>query len=60
MGKDFDIQKLKGSENYHTWQFAMGNLLAYNGYSKCIQEVKVAATSDDPETVACAEASTDK
>lgn len=60
MAKDFDIQKLKGSENYHTWQFAITNLLAFNGLSKCIQTVKVAATADTEETIACAEASAEK
>lgn len=60
MTKDFDIQKLKGSENYHTWQFAMQNLLAFNGYSKCIQTVKVAAVNDEPEAIACAEANAEK
>lgn len=55
MGKDFDIQKLRGSENYHTWQFAMKNLLAYNGLSKCIQTVSLTAEGNDDETIACAE-----
>lgn len=58
MGKDFDIQKLKGSENYHTWQFAIKNLLAYNGLSKCIETVSV--TAEGVTTMACAEASADK
>lgn len=38
MGKDFDIEKLKGNENYHTWCFAVSNVLAYKGLEKCIVE----------------------
>lgn len=30
------IDKLTGSENYHTWQFAIRNILDYNGWDKCI------------------------
>lgn len=36
MGKDFDIEKLKGNENYHTWRFAISNLLEFKGLLKCI------------------------
>lgn len=36
MGKQFDMEKLKGSENFHTWCFVMKNLLEYKGYEKCI------------------------
>lgn len=60
MGKDFDIQKLKGNENYHTWQFAVTNLLAFNGLSKCIQTVAVAATATTEATTTCAEANAEK
>lgn len=38
MSKDFDIEKLRGSENYHTWRFAIQNVLAYKGYSNCISD----------------------
>lgn len=38
MGKNFDIEKLKGSENYHTWCFAVKNLLSYKGWDKCITD----------------------
>lgn len=38
MSKDFDIEKLKGSENYHTWNFAIKNLLEYKGLAKCITD----------------------
>lgn len=36
MGKEFDVEKLNGSDNYHTWQFVMTNLLAFKGYARCI------------------------
>lgn len=36
MGKEFDFDKLKGSENYHTWKFAMSNYLTFKGYDTCI------------------------
>lgn len=38
MSKDFDIQKLSGSNNYHTWCFAMKNIMAYKGYADCITD----------------------
>lgn len=31
------VEKLKGSENYHTWQFAIRNLLELNDYADCIK-----------------------
>lgn len=31
------VEKLKGNENYHTWQFALRNLLELNDYAKCIE-----------------------
>lgn len=31
-----NIEKLKGSENYHTWRFAMENVLDFCGLDKCI------------------------
>lgn len=34
---DFSVDKLKGSENYHDWAFAMTNYLTMKGWSKCIQ-----------------------
>ncbi|KAK9679196.1 hypothetical protein QE152_g40209 [Popillia japonica] len=30
-----NIEKLKGSENYHTWRFAMENVLDFCGLDKC-------------------------
>lgn len=44
MGKDFEIVKLKGSENFHTWKFAIENLLMYKQLEKTIE-----ASEDDPE-----------
>lgn len=41
---EFDVKKLRGSENYHTWQFAMMNYLELNGLEKCIQ-----GTQADPK-----------
>lgn len=38
MGKEFDFEKLKGSENYSTWKFAMTNFLMLKGLSGCIQQ----------------------
>lgn len=40
MGKQFDIVKLKGSENYHTWCFAMQNVLAFKGLDDCLDETE--------------------
>lgn len=33
---DFHIEKLKGSDNYHTWKFAIFNYLEMNDLEKCI------------------------
>lgn len=38
MGKELEIEKLKGGENYHTWTFAVRNLLQFKGYQKCITD----------------------
>ena len=40
MGKEFEIEKLTGNDNYHTWSFAMKNVIDYKGYSNCIKLVK--------------------
>lgn len=37
MGKDFDIVKLSGTDNYHTWKFAVENLLAFQGLSSALK-----------------------
>lgn len=34
--KNINIEKLKGSTNYHTWSFAMENVLIYKDFEKCI------------------------
>lgn len=36
MGKELDFDKLKGGQNYHTWQFAMRNFLKLKGLGDCI------------------------
>ncbi|KAK9692676.1 hypothetical protein QE152_g35007 [Popillia japonica] len=33
------MEKLTGSENFHTWQFAMKNILELNGWENCILPV---------------------
>lgn len=38
MGKEFDFEKLDGSENYHTWAFAVENYIAYKGLQGCISD----------------------
>lgn len=38
MGKELEIEKLKGGENYHTWTFAVKNLLQFKGFQKCITD----------------------
>lgn len=45
MAKDFDIEKLRGSDNYHTWCFAIKNVLAMKELLKCIDD-----SEDDRET----------
>ncbi|KAJ8935908.1 hypothetical protein NQ314_012597 [Rhamnusium bicolor] len=36
VARDEHIDKLTGSENYYTWQFAIRNVLDFNGWDKCI------------------------
>lgn len=38
MSKELEIEKLKGSENYHTWCFAVKNVLQFKQLKKCITE----------------------
>lgn len=45
MSKDFDLEKLRGSDNYYTWTFALENVLEYKGYSGCIIADPVTETS---------------
>lgn len=44
MGKDFDVVKLTGSDNYHLWKFAITNVLAFKGLSDAL----VAKSKDEP------------
>lgn len=60
MGKDFEVQKLRGSENYHTWQFAIKNLLEFKGLHKCLNTKTIAATSTTAARTVCAEDSEEK
>lgn len=59
MGKELDIEKLTGNDNFHTWSFAMKNLIDYKGYSNCIKTVendkkeKVCAEKDEAKILAC-------
>lgn len=34
---DFHIEKLKGNSNYHTWKFAINNMLELNDLENCIE-----------------------
>lgn len=40
MGKEFDIVKLSGSENYHLWKFAITNVMDFRGLSDALVMVK--------------------
>ena len=52
MGRELDFDKLKGSDNFHTWKFAMENFLALKGYTKCIKhKPNTAATSTAAEVI---------
>lgn len=37
MAKEFQIERLKGSSNYHTWKFAIKNYLEMNDLEGCIE-----------------------
>ncbi|XP_031634735.1 uncharacterized protein LOC116348025 [Contarinia nasturtii] len=37
MGKEFDIVKSKGSENFHSWKFAIENVLAFQELSTALK-----------------------
>lgn len=37
MERNFDFEKLRGGQNYHTWQFAMMNYLSLKGLGDCIE-----------------------
>lgn len=34
--ENLSVKKLTGSENYHTWQYAMSNVLEFHGLATCI------------------------
>lgn len=36
MGKEFNIVKLSGSDNYHVWKFAVQNLIDYEGLTEAL------------------------
>lgn len=42
---EFDVKKLSGSDNYHTWQFAIKNYFELNNLDQCI-----VAKDDEPNT----------
>lgn len=46
MGKEFEIEKLKGSSNYHTWCFAIQNVLQLKGFEKCITDPVTETNAD--------------
>lgn len=52
MERGLDIEKLKGSENYHTWSFAIRNVLILKGYDSYIDSETV-ADADKPKKSAC-------
>lgn len=51
MGKEYEIEKLRGSENYLDWVFAMQNYLAVKALSGCI--TNPATEKDDPKLIQC-------
>lgn len=60
MGREFELEKLRGSDNYHTWQFAVQNLLAFKGLEKTIKTTTVVATSTVAARIICAETDEEK
>lgn len=54
MGKELDVEKLTGHDNYHTWAFAIKNVIAYKkGYNDCLRTVD--KTENGIVTKVCAE-----
>lgn len=60
--KDFEVKKLKGHDNYHTWSFSVRNFIDYKGYGNCLKvvetvvnDVKVSSCKEKDETklIAC-------
>lgn len=49
---DFDVKKLRGLENYHTWKFQLENLMAMKKLDKCIKaepNLPSVSMENDPE-----------
>lgn len=47
------ITKLAGAENYHTWQYAMTNVLAFHGLSTCIVDPLTETDSEKLSKAKC-------
>lgn len=60
MSKEFEFSKLRGSDNFHTWSFAMQNYLTLKGYGDAIRRISIPATATTTATTGCAESDTDK
>lgn len=54
MGKDLDIEKLRGSDNYHTWQFAMMSYLTYQDLDEAFETASSPAASGANQTAVTA------
>lgn len=48
--KDFSVDKLSGSENYHDWVFAIKNLLKFKGLKNCIVQAPPSTTTTNGVT----------
>lgn len=58
MVKDFELEKLNGHENYHTWAFVIKNLMDYKGYGNCLKlivekDVSICAEKNATKLTAC-------
>lgn len=52
MGKEFDMEKLRGVDNFHDWSYVMKNFLALKGMAKCIiHKPNTPAVGSTPEIV---------
>lgn len=51
MSREFNIEKLKGSDNYHTWCFAIKNYIALKGLTACVFDPS-SLKNDKPEDIA--------
>lgn len=50
--RDFAIDKLRGSDNFNDWTFAMENYLSFKGYTDCITPKEEATPTIPKETEA--------